>query len=458
MKTRIRIHNILLISSLLFCFIISICMYNNKKEQSYYNNARIVLRSDINLIENNRFDELMHTVYICDLQGKIVFSNNSEYTEGISLNLDEIIQSDNHFISTNKNIVKLVFPIADNNTLKYMAVFTLNKNSLLPMPEYITDIFIILPIIIWCIFAVILFIINSYYLNKKVLKQINTITASANDIINGNLKKTIIQEADKEKLSTEIDTLCYSFELMRDELEEKSRKENELKQAQKELICCMSHDLRTPITTIKAHAEAIRDGLGKTKEKQDKYISTIINKSDILTKMIGDLLDNSNAECNQLAINKKEFYLCDWFLKITKEIEIYCHKFNCSFSYGIPDENLLIYADIDRINQVVYNLIENAIKYNSKDSKRIIFNCTINKPLKRVYFSVVDNGNGISMSDVAFVFDKFYRAEKSRSMQIPGSGLGLSICKYIVEAHNGEISIKSDLNKGTEFEFYLLYE
>ena len=116
---------------------------------------------------------------------------------------------------------------------------------------------------------------------------------------------------------------------------------------------------------------------------------------------------------------------------------------------------ILISIDKERINQVIYNLVENAIKYNDKANKKIALRTWYDETRKLVFVSITDNGTGIQMTDIPYVFHAFYRAEKSRSIQIPGSGLGLSICKYIVEVHEGQIEVKSKTNQGSEFIFFL---
>lgn len=154
-----------------------------------------------------------------------------------------------------------------------------------------------------------------------------------------------------------------------------------------------------------AYSEGMRDGLAVDEDTRNRYIDTIILKSELLTKMMNDLL---------------------------------------------------VSMDEDRITQVIYNLIENAVKYMDKDDMRIFMKTWYDKNKDVICVAISDNGPGISMTDIPYVFDRFYRAEKSRSTSIPGSGLGLSICKYIVEAHGGEIRIDSWISEGTTFTFEIV--
>ena len=288
---------------------------------------------------------------------------------------------------------------------------------------------------------------------RKVFEPIREITRSADAIIKGDYTQTVMQRSDGQVLTDGIDELSYSFELMRDELKAKSEREAQLKKSQKELLSCMSHDLRTPISTIKAHAEAIRDGLASTQEKHDKYIATIIGKTDVLSRMISDLLDHSNAELNQLSIDKREVYCREFLETLSKELFIYCRKYGCEFSAEIETDEFIALMDKGRISQVIYNLVENAVKYADSERKMIRLRCVYDGGSERLCVSVSDNGKGVPTADIPYVFDRFYRAEKSRSMQVPGAGLGLSICKYIVEAHGGGIALTKSEEGGAEFSF-----
>ena len=226
-----------------------------------------------------------------------------------------------------------------------------------------------------------------------------------------------------------------------------------LKRSQKELISCISHDLKTPISTIKAYSEGLRDGIGNTEEKRKKYVEVIIRKSEVITKMINDLSEHSNAELNELKIIKNECYLDMYLKKTILEVKLLVEHYGLTFEYQCNVPNLLVSMDKSRITQVIYNLIENSIKYTNDENGKIKITVFYLEIEKKIAFSIMDNGSGISLEDIPYVFNKFYRAEKSRSMSIPGSGLGLSIYKYIVEAHNGNIKCRSNPAAGTEFIF-----
>ena len=241
---------------------------------------------------------------------------------------------------------------------------------------------------------------------------------------------------------------------MRDELKSKQIKEEMLKKSQQELISCISHDLKTPISTIKAYSEGLRDNIAKNPEQEADFVKIIINKTDLLISMISELLEYSNAQLNQLDINREEIYFLDYFNSLMNEIKVVAQQNCIEFSFEQNMSDMIVNIDRRRITEVMYNLVENSIKYRGNKKGKITV--IVEHQDKYVLVRVKDNGIGISPDDIPYVFDKFYRAEKSRSTSIPGSGLGLSICKYIINAHNGEIYCKSGNNNGCEIGFTLI--
>jgi signal transduction histidine kinase len=263
----------------------------------------------------------------------------------------------------------------------------------------------------------------------------------------------VIRTYEKVIGENEIGDLTYSFELMRDELKSKQLREEKLKKSQQELISCISHDLKTPISTIKAYSEGLRDGIAKTQESREDYVRIIIGKTDLLIGMINELLEYSNAQLNQMEINRRELYFYEYFYPVLKELGGLVHQKDIAFSYEIKTPDMLLYIDPKRITEVLYNLVENSIKYTREKDGKIVIKAERERDC--ILIKVIDNGIGISPDDIPYVFDKFYRAEKSRSSSIPGSGLGLSICKYIVNEHGGEIYCKSRHHQGCEIGFTL---
>ncbi|MDF2540650.1 MAG: hypothetical protein K0S47_368 [Herbinix sp.] len=459
MKHRILIKqqlwmNFILGVILVTAIVFSILRYHKLEQEYYYNQARLMVADMMKEIEQGFYRESKYPYGIFDLRGKVVYASDGlEISIGDAISLSETLQFDHSFDVQNKNIMKVSFVINNDGIVDHFAVIYLPKSDVSQYVGVNRVIYIFLPIIIATIIILLFLMIRSINLKHTMIKPIEEISQSAKAIIEGNYNIPVIKSEGKRLLHSEVDDLSYSFELMRDELKERILREETLKRSQKELISCISHDLRTPITTIKAYSEGLRDGLAKEEEKRIRYAQIIAEKADLVTKMLGDLLEHSNAELNELKIMKAECYIRDYLFEVVKELKLYLEQKGVTLKFNHEVPNLLVNMDGQRIHQVLYNLIENSLKYMDKPEGWIEISVNYLKEQQMISFQVKDNGSGISMTDIPYVFDKFYRAEKSRNLSIPGSGLGLSICKYIVEKHGGNISCHSKQDVGTEFTF-----
>lgn len=441
--------------------------YDN--EESYYNQARILFSEEKDEIETLYKEEKADTFTIADyfkdsdysccligLDGRVLAQHDYGVTTGTKLNLTELLQMDDYYAVTNLDTVKVVFPLENKEEqLQAFLVYQIENSKVTGRSKWQRELYVFLPAILATILLVILIIWRAWFLQKRILKPMKEIGDSATAIVEGDYSKAIVSTISKRMLENEVDEVTYGFERMRDELRVKEQREAELKRLQKEVMSCISHDLKTPIATIQAYCAGIKDGVANTKEKQERYLSVISEKAEVLTKMIQDLLDHNNAELNELSIQKKEQYIGSFLCKMASELEIYVKSRGFDFVVKNDVPEMLISFDERRITQVIYNLVDNAVKYMDKKTGVIWFETGYNQEKKRVEIAIRDNGSGIQITDIPYVFNKFYRAEKSRNMSVPGAGLGLSICKYIVEAHGGEIILESSNKEGSSFIFYL---
>lgn len=438
------------------CLWFAFSHYGMGNEEEIYNRARILLQDDLIAIKEGD-DSVLRDCYMVGIDGRISFSNVSDYTVGEQVNLTRELQFDYAFAEKYQGDLKVVFPVEKAGRVASFAVFWV-KESEVSGQRGMEAILCFLPLFIWFTATLVTFLFFLFRYHKRMLVPMEQMAESAQAIIGGDYSRQIVQEREEDRPQNQIQNLIYSFESMRDELKSRVERENNLRKEQKELMSCMSHDLRTPITTIQAHAEALRDGIIKEDSKKKDYYETIVRKTEVLNHMIADLLDHSNAQLNQLKVEKQEIYFSEFMDRLAEELGAFCQKANCQFVYEREEKDILVQIDQGRISQVIYNLVENACKYMDKEkAARVSLCCARNQEERRIYIRVKDNGPGIEMVDIPYVFDRFYRAEKSRSMQIPGAGLGLSICRYIVEAHQGEISINSRKGEGCEVSFFLNY-
>ena len=463
MKIRMRqaLFNVFLSVVCIFLILLSVFFYCNDHMESSYNRARLLLGEDIAalcdvLSGDAKTAEVKETCYVLDLTGTVRFEFGSDYAVGEQLNVSEAIQTDNSFYEENKDMVKVTFPLERDGSVAGFAVFLLDKELVLEKSRAEQVIHVFSPLLAAVLLLFIVILYRTRYLTCHFIQPMEEISASAKEIVKGNFDRVVVKNHSLKVLGSVTDEYVYAFELMRDELQTREQREKKLKRLQKEMMSCISHDLKTPISTIRAYSEGIRDGLAADEATREEYVATIIYKTEVMSKMIKDLLDQTNAEINELSIEKKERYAEAYFDKIIRELTILTKQKGIAFcgENRVPD--LLVSMDEERITQVIYNLVENSIKYMDKPQKEIRFLAEYDKMREVLLVTVADNGPGIGMADIPFVFDKFYRAEKSRNMSIPGAGLGLSICKYIVEAHGGEITIESKTKDGCTVTFTIL--
>lgn len=432
---------------------ISVVRYQRIDIREYENQVRVLTSTHRDRVEQGTYGSWEYPYLVCDLSGVVLYADELfQKKAGDKVNVQEELGMDESFGKNYAGMVKKSFVLKKDGVVNGFVIYYIPEEALMGADYDQKILWCLQPACVGVLLGVLLFIVRLYYCNRFVLGPIGEIAASSKQIIRGNYEYEFRRIFNNKVNADEVGELTYSFELMRDELKAKQIREEELKKAQQELISCISHDLKTPISTIKAYAEGMRDGIARDETARASYIRIIIEKTNLLIGMIEDLLRISNAQLNQLEICRKEVYFVPFFEKAMKEIEGYVRQQDMAFSYSMELEERLVNIDEKRILEVLYNLVENSIKYRREQGKIEVI---ATREGEYVLIRVIDNGMGISHDDIPYVFDKFYRAEKSRSSSIPGSGLGLSICKYIVEKHGGTIYCKSRKEKGCEIGFTL---
>ncbi|MCG1022080.1 two-component system histidine kinase PnpS [Sutcliffiella horikoshii] len=221
-----------------------------------------------------------------------------------------------------------------------------------------------------------------------------------------------------------------------------------LEQMRKDFVANVSHELKTPITSIKGFSETLLDGAMNDKDTLEYFLSIILKESDRLQSLIEDLLDLSKIEKQGFKLNPEYFEISGILEEIfvilkgkakEKEIELILNR---------PQKDLFLFADASRVKQVFINLINNAIAYTPAGGEVKV---NVEEVGEEIVIVVSDTGVGMEQEEIPRIFERFYRVDKARSRNSGGTGLGLAIVKHIVEAHHGTISVKSRLNKGTIF-------
>ncbi|WP_173918145.1 cell wall metabolism sensor histidine kinase WalK [Halobacillus sp. Marseille-Q1614] len=286
----------------------------------------------------------------------------------------------------------------------------------------------------------------TYYVSKTIIKPVRQLSEATKRIANGELNFEI--EADR---SDELGELAESFEAMRRKLQEAEELQKKYEAGRKELIASISHDLKTPITSIKGYVEGIRDGVADTPEKQERYIDTIYKKANEMDHLIDELFHYSKLDVNRVPFHFEKVDLYAYFEDYLEEIRL--HTDVKVELWPKEKQTFFVKADWEQLNRVVTNIIHNSLKNMDKDEK--ILQVEIKEVNDHIKAVIGDNGKGIPRGDLPHIFEQFYRADPARSASAGGSGLGLAIVKKIVEEHGGQIKAKSDQGKGTKVAFTL---
>jgi two-component system, OmpR family, sensor histidine kinase ArlS len=225
---------------------------------------------------------------------------------------------------------------------------------------------------------------------------------------------------------------------------------NHIKKQRNEFLASISHELRTPLTYIKGYAD-IAGKDGTSSEDRSKYLQIIFEEATKLSGLIKGLFDLAKMDENSFTIDKQRVELCSYLRAIHEKIEPSFTEKKMSLNYHCPGE-VYIEADPVRFEQIIINLLDNARKYSEAGSAATI---EVFEKDGNVHILIKDEGKGIPEEDLPWIFDRFYRVDKSRSKALGGSGLGLAIVKELVEAHGGKITVSSELDRGSTFEIQI---
>ncbi len=287
--------------------------------------------------------------------------------------------------------------------------------------------------IVSMVITFILGLILSWILSKQLSKPLVKIKEIANTMRMGNLN---IRSNIKSN-TTEIQELSNSINYLAETLQQQE-------DLRKRLTSDMAHEIRTPITTLKTHVEAIIDGIWEPTEER---LQVFYEELERLTNLVNNLRNISKLEKAETVVNKTN-------LNITKEIEKVVETFNplyekSGFKIVIKlEKDVYGFIDKDKLKQIMHNLLSNSHKYLNEDG---LVKVSLSKGKDKIFIKVEDNGEGIPKEDLPHIFERFYRSDVSRNKTTGGTGLGLTITKTLVEAHGGHIRVESKMGVGTKF-------
>ncbi len=285
--------------------------------------------------------------------------------------------------------------------------------------------------------VLILSLIVGYFISKKISNPITKINEDAKKMAEGDYRVKFSTNEDIYEINELVDTLNYA----KTELS----KTDELK---RDLMANVGHDLKTPLTMIRAYAEMVRDLTYNNKEKRENNLNIIINETERLNLLVSDILDLSYLQTNS-DLTYEDFDLVKMIDEIIGRFNILTEKENYHFILEKPKDEIIVKADKKRIYQVIYNLINNAINYTGKDKKVYII---IEEKNNCYRVNIKDTGKGINEEELKHIWDKYYHSDKKHKRNEYGTGLGLSIVKNILQNHNFKYGVDTS-SKGTTFYF-----
>ena len=226
-----------------------------------------------------------------------------------------------------------------------------------------------------------------------------------------------------------------------------------LEQVRTEFVANVSHELRTPLTAIQGYVETLLGGAIAEPDNAQRFLEIVLRHTERLGRLLGDLTDLSNIELGKLALRLAETKLAPIVESVLEITRPRAENGRVALEAHVPDALPPVYADHDRVAQILINLVDNAVKYTPPGGRVSVSAAVVAGPAVEV--SVRDSGVGISSADLPRVTERFYRVDKARSRELGGTGLGLAIVKHLVAAHGGNLQLESELGRGTLVRFTL---
>ena len=303
-------------------------------------------------------------------------------------------------------------------------------------------------IVIFCV-IVLTGIVLVNWLMYGFIKPINQLKKALHSIENGDYDTSLIKPK-----QAEFEGLFKDFESMRIKLKENRDRRNLAEKQNKELIANITHDLKTPITSIRGYVEGIMDGVADTDEKMDRYIKTIYNKANALNALINELTGYSKIDAREITYNFGRISVDEYFGDCASEMIFDLQEQGVKFVYdNRVKKSTAVLADPVQLSKVIHNIISNSVKYKSPE--RSVIRMRIKDMGEYIQVDVRDNGMGIPKEDTEKIFDRFFRSDVSRNSDKGGNGIGLSIAKKIIEDHGGRIWATVDGSVGLTIHFTL---
>lgn len=341
----------------------------------------------------------------------------------------------NRFYNTFESDVLSVFaPITSNYMVKGYVVIHCDMQSIQESCNSLLNISYITLVILFLLSLIILI-----FFTEIVYVPLRKITYATEQYANGNMHYEFQVESDDE-----IGYLAACLNYMASQI---AGAEDD----QKKFVANVSHDFRSPLTSIRGYLEAMIDGT-IPQDMHEKYLNIVLNETDRLTKLTNSLLSLNNLNTKGMLLDRTDFDLNSVIRSTAASFEGTCRKKVIAIELILTDEEMYVYADMEKIQQVLYNLLDNAIKFSHHNS---VIKVETSVKKNKLFLSIKDTGIGIPKADLKLIWDRFYKSDLSRGKDKKGTGLGLSIVKEIINSHGEHINVISTEGAGSEFIFSL---
>jgi signal transduction histidine kinase len=395
------------------------------------------------------FDEntIMHVALMeSEAQTKVVITSDSgtilAKSAAIDPSMERHIRTKMGAVSSNGTVIEddwqtsnyicSVSPIRINNETKGYVYMFLGTDSIQGMVDRLTSQFIIAGAV-----TVILTIITTFLLSRILTQPLIRMKQATEKMSKGDLSVTL-----DVKSNDEVGMLASSIQKLANDLDY-------MKKERSEFLASVAHELRTPLTYVKGYADiAMRETLPHQERMQ--YLSIIKEEAEHITRLVKDLFELAQLERHNFVIQKEQIMLDEFLRKVVAKVKpVYEEK---QIDVSLKSPRLKVMIDEQRFEQVILNLLNNAYLHSNAGTSIYV---NVKESEDKVLIEIKDEGEGIPKQDVPYIFERFYRVDKSRTRATGGSGLGLAIVKEIVELHGGRVSVESEIQKGSVFTIQL---
>jgi signal transduction histidine kinase len=284
-----------------------------------------------------------------------------------------------------------------------------------------------------------------YFLSSTVTERIHLLKDAAEKLSQGDLKTRVPVNG-----RDEVAALSSTFNQMAEQLQDAEQKQRELESLRRDLIAWVSHDLQTPLASMRAILEALSDGVVDDPETVKRYLNTAQRDVQNLSALIDDLFQMAQLDAGGFPLHAAEASLSDLVSDTLESFTQLARQNEVALEGNVDSDVDPVHMDTQAIGRVLNNLIGNALRHTPNLGRVSVW---VRRENQHIEVTISDTGEGIRAGDLPHIFERFYRGEKSRSRATGGAGLGLAIARGIVQAHGGDIKVESETGKGTQFTF-----